>query len=88
MAVLIDYKTFGRKNFLIGAFLLGGALLITAFGLDGKLFKNLIHFSRFFLLITIIIASQYTIEVYNTKIRGTGLGMASAVGSLGGILMP
>ena len=37
---------------------------------------------------TFIFAYQYTAEIYNTKIRTTGIGTASAVGRFGGILMP
>ena len=30
----------------------------------------------------------YTAEVYPTKVRGLGLGIATAVGSMGGIVTP
>ena len=37
---------------------------------------------------TTIFAYLYTAEIYNTKIRTTGIGTASAVGRIGGIFMP
>ncbi len=37
---------------------------------------------------TMIFAYQLTTEMYDTKIRTTGIGTAIAVGRVGGILMP
>lgn len=31
---------------------------------------------------------QYTAEIYPTKIRTTGVGMANGIGRLGGVIMP
>ena len=36
----------------------------------------------------IILRFQYTAEVYPTKIRTTGIGMANGIGRLGGVIMP
>jgi MFS transporter, putative metabolite:H+ symporter len=36
----------------------------------------------------IVIRFQYTAEVYPTKIRTTGVGMANGVGRFGGVVMP
>ena len=35
-----------------------------------------------------IFSFQYTVEIYPTKIRGTGIGMANGVGRSGVVLMP
>ncbi len=56
--------------------------------LEGEYFVILVSISKFFLLMTFTVSYQYTIEIYSTKIRGTGMGMASAVSRIGGIIMP
>jgi uncharacterized membrane protein len=34
------------------------------------------------------IAYEYTSEIYNTQSRANGVGMASAIGRIGSIIMP
>jgi len=43
---------------------------------------------KFFLSMTFIFSFQYTAEIYPTKIRTTGVGMANGIGRLGGVVMP
>ena len=66
IALLIDRKEFGRKNFLIGAFLLAGVFLVILFILNGIYFVYLAAAAKFFLLMTFTLAYQFTVEVYNT----------------------
>jgi hypothetical protein len=42
----------------------------------------------FILKLKINIRFQYTAEIYPTKIRTTGVGMANGIGRLGGVIMP
>ena len=49
------------------------------------LFINDLHI---FVIFIIYNRYQYTAEVYPTKIRTTGVGMANGLGRLGGVIMP
>jgi len=88
IAVLIDHKSFGRKNFMVISFLFAGITLVGLYLANKDWFIILVSVSKFFLLMTFTLAFQFTVEVYNTSIRGTGIGMASAVSRIGSIIMP
>jgi hypothetical protein len=88
VALLIDRKQFGRKNFMAMSFLLAGITLLVLYSLKGQYFTYLASISKFFLLMTFTLAFQFTVEIYNTSIRGTGIGMASAISRIGSIVMP
>lgn len=44
--------------------------------------------AKFFMGIAFILTYQYTLEIYETHNRVTGLGTCSGVGRIGGITMP
>ena len=44
--------------------------------------------SRFFMYMISCIIFPFTSEIYPTKIRATGIGVANCVGRIGGVLLP
>ena len=87
-AFVIELKSFGRKNSMIIFYGIGGFTCVVVFWMKEVDFVVFATIARFFLSITIIFCFQYTSEIYPTKIRTTGLGMANGVGRMGGIVMP
>lgn len=85
---IIDIKWLGRKNSLGLAFLLGtiGCALSSALAWPGFIYW--VSFARFFYNLAFSLNFQYTSELYPTKCRGTGIGLASCCGRFGGIIMP
>lgn len=85
---LIEIKGLGRKNSLIICFILTGISSFIVFH-DGKEhFVLWASVCKFFLSMTFIFSYQFTAEVYTTKIRTTGIGMANGIGRSGGSIMP
>jgi len=87
-AALVDLKHFGRKNSLFLAFLLGGVMCFLAFTRLFPGFVFWISITKFFFALAFTLNFQFTSELYPTRIRGTGIGMASAFGRIGSIMMP
>ena len=87
-AFVIERKSFGRKNSMIIFYAIGSFTTLVVFFMKEVDFIIFATIARFFLSVTIIFCYQFTSEIYPTKIRTTGLGMANGVGRLGGIVMP
>jgi putative MFS transporter len=87
-ALLVDLKGFGRKNSLTGTFFLGGIFCIIAYCQVYPSFQFWISSTKFFFALAFTLNYQLTSELYPTKVRGTSMGMASAFGRIGGIIMP
>ena len=87
-ATIIDVKFLGRKNSLGFALLMGtvGCIFSSALAWPGFIFW--VSVARFFFNLSFSLNYQYTSELYPTKCRATGNGMASCVGRFGGIIMP
>lgn len=82
-------EAWGRRNTLMGFLLLSaaGCFLFTVAGSTAMIAGSLILMS-FALLGTWGALYAFTPELYPTHLRGTGMGTASAVARLGGILAP
>ena len=87
-AALVDLKHFGRKNSLFLTFFLGGITCLLAYVQLFPGFVFWISITKFFFSLAFTLNFQFTSELYPTKIRGTGIGMASAFGRIGSIIMP
>ena len=84
--LVVESVTFGRKKSMIIGFWISSILCTLAVLAPG--FTVWVTGARGILNGVFIIASPYTTELYPTKIRATGLGMASAFSRVGGSLMP
>jgi len=87
-ALLVDLKHFGRKNSLFFTFLFGGITCLLAYFQIPPGFVFWISITKFFFSLAFTLNFQFTSELYPTKVRGTGIGMASAFGRIGSIIMP
>lgn len=86
-AILVDRKELGRKNTVALAFLSASVFYFFCYFLSW----NILYFitlARFVLVIGYSIKYTFTSEIYHTEIRSTGVGLASAFGRLGLIIMP
>ena len=87
-AFLIDLKHFGRKNSMIIFYELTAIVCVVVYLDEKSHFIYWATMAKFFVTMTAVFCFQFTSEVYSTKCRTTGLGMASGVGRLGGMAMP
>ena len=87
-ALLIDLKHFGRKNSMIIFYELTAFISLIVYLDEKSHFIYWATMSKFFVTMTAVFCFQFTSEVYSTKCRTTGLGMASGIGRLGGMAMP
>ena len=87
-ASLIENKFFGRKNSMILFYGLTSLVTFIIFLAKEHCFIIFVTFARIFMSMSFIFCLQYTSEVYETKIRITGLGMAIGIGRIGAIIMP
>jgi len=87
-AMLVDVKGIGRKNFLALVYLVGGLACVISSFQAWPGFIAWISVSKFCFSLSFTLNYQYTSELYPTKYRGTGVGMASAFGRVGSIIMP
>ena len=87
-AILIDLKGFGRKNSIVYFCACIGTTAFLAFYDVTSHFLFWTLLCKFFITMAMIFAYQLTTEMYDTKIRTTGIGTGIAVGRVGGILMP
>jgi len=83
---IVEHDMLGRKNSMVYGFIGSGFALLFA-GLFSS-FVFWVSIARGILNCAFIIASPYTTELYSTKVRTTGLGMASAASRIGGVIMP
>lgn len=87
-AIIVDVKYFGRRNSLALSFLFGGAVCVLAGFKIWPGFVMWVSFAKFFYNLAFSMNYQLTSEIYPTKARGTGLGLATAFGRIGSIIMP
>ena len=87
-SVFIEIRGLGRKNSIGYSFLISSCTCLVVFFLQGEEFVCWAILTRFVLSMAFIFSYQYTVEIYPTKIRGTGIGMANGVGRIGGVFMP
>lgn len=87
-AIIVDIKGLGRKNSMGISFFVGGLLCLLASFSTGSSVIFWISGTKLFFSLAYTLNYQFTSELYPTKIRGTGLGLASSFGRFGGIIMP
>jgi len=85
---LIELKGFGRKNSMIIFFVLQGMSCFIVYLDEADRFIIWCTISKMFLSMNFIFNYQFTAEIYPTKIRTTGIGMANGIGRMGGVIVP
>ncbi|KAJ9548375.1 hypothetical protein OSB04_020918 [Centaurea solstitialis] len=79
----------GRKHSMELMFFIGFMFLLPLLSPGFEIFTTISLFgSRMFILGTFTIANIYAPEIYPTSVRATGVGVASSVGRVGGIVCP
>lgn len=86
--LIIEVKIFGRKNTLILCFALAFVCFLLSMILPAGSMIYFVSAARFFISLAFGVIYPFSAEVYSTKYRTVGIGMASAVGRLGTVLMP
>jgi hypothetical protein len=86
-SIIVNIPYLGRKNSWAISFLCGGIGSILIF-FNITNFVLLITVAKLSLDFAFTLSYEYTGEVYPTKHRAKGLGMASAFSRIGGISMP
>ena len=86
--LLVDHKSFGRKNSLILCFAGGAVCLSLSFFVGSWGFPFLVFGAKFFANSTFAFIYLYTSEAYHTSNRVTGVGLCSGVSRFSGVLMP
>ena len=87
VAYIVNIKFLGRKNsWSISYFLCGitGIIII----LEVPTFIVWVTLAKLAISMSFTLAYEYTGEIYPTKHRAKGLGMAGSFSRIGGILMP
>lgn len=87
-AIIIDLKHFGRKNSMIIFYELTAIISLIVYLDTTAHFIYWATTAKFFITMTAVFCFQFTSEVYPTKYRTTGLGLASGIGRFGGMAMP
>jgi MFS family permease len=87
-AKIVDMKGFGRRNSLAGTLLLGGFFCILFYCQIPPSFIFWISSAKFFFAVAFALNYQLTSELYPTRVRGTGIGIASSFGRAGGLIIP
>lgn len=85
---IIEIHFLGRKNSLTITFASTAVCSFIAFKLSNSAFLVLATMARFFLNMAFSFIYPFTTEVYPTRIRATGLGVASSFSRIGGMSMP
>jgi len=85
---VIENENFGRKNSLFYSYTLGAFVLIVSYFARGSFFIICIFLAKFFINAATCFLFPLTSEMYHTRIRTTGIGLANALSALGGITMP
>ncbi|KAI3443484.1 hypothetical protein Pfo_000149 [Paulownia fortunei] len=79
----------GRKLSMVIMFVLASMLLLPLLTHQNEILNTTLLFgARAFVSATFIVACIYAPEVYPTKIRTTAVGIASAIGRIGGMICP
>ena len=89
--VLASYMVewWGRRPFMAFAFVLGGGFtMIFAFARSAFALRSLLLISKFWIYAHDCVVYTYTPELYPTTLRASGMGAASCVKRLSGILIP
>lgn len=83
---LIERKLFGRKNLITISFLLSSLFNFLAYFVwyDKNVFLFFSSCSRFFLSVGFLVVVPFTLEIYPTNVRVTGVGIASSFSRVGG----
>lgn len=86
-AIIVD--KLGRKFSMAIMMLLGFVLLLPLLSQQGEILTTASLFgARMFISATFTVACIYAPEVYPTSIRSTGVGIATAIGRIGGMICP
>ncbi|KAH7851353.1 hypothetical protein Vadar_010407 [Vaccinium darrowii] len=86
-AIIVD--KLGRKFSMAIMLLLGFVLLLPLVSQQGEILTTASLFgARMFISATFTVACIYAPEVYPTSIRSTGVGIATAIGKIGGMICP
>ena len=83
---IIELNLFGRRKTMIYGFIIASVACLFAFCFPG--FILWVTIARGVFEAVFLVIFPYTLELYPTIIRVTGLGMSSSFGRLGGIAMP
>ncbi|XP_073154863.1 organic cation/carnitine transporter 7-like [Henckelia pumila] len=79
----------GRKLSMALMFVLGAILLLPLLSRQNEILATTLLFgARTFISATFTVACIYAPEVYPTNIRSTGVGIATAIGRIGGMVCP
>ncbi|GJY30773.1 organic cation/carnitine transporter 7-like protein [Tanacetum coccineum] len=79
----------GRKHSMELMFFIGFIFLLPLLSHQSELFTTFSLFgSRMFIIGTFTVANIYAPEIYPTAVRATGVGVASSVGRVGGMICP
>jgi len=84
----IEHQKFGRKMSLTMSFALTGFCCFGAHLFVQEAFLLFVFFAKFFACSAFSFIYPLTSELYHTNCRTTGLGFASGVSRIGGVLMP
>jgi len=85
---MIENKYFGRKNSLTVTFSIGAIGSFGCYLLGGKAFYVFLIITGFSISSSYIFAYSISIELYDTRIRSTGLGWAYGIGALAEVSLP
>jgi Arabinose efflux permease len=83
---MIDREGLGRKNSMFLSFLISAVACLFALFSDYLIFWTTI--SRGLIYLALSVVYPFTVELYPTFIRATGLAYANGCGRIGGIVMP
>ncbi|KAL0338815.1 UNVERIFIED_CONTAM: Organic cation/carnitine transporter 7 [Sesamum angustifolium] len=79
----------GRKSSMVIMFVLASLLLLPLLAHQNEILTTTLLFgARTFVSATFVVACIYCPEVYPTNIRATGVGIATAIGRIGGMICP
>ena len=86
--LVIENERFGRKKSLSICFFLAALSCFGAHFFVDEAFLVFIFLAKFFASAAFEFVYPLTAELYNTSCRTTGLGLASAMSRIGGVVMP
>jgi len=85
---LIEHQTFGRKLTLAVSFAISGFFCLLPSFVSSYYFIACMFMVKLWISVSFSVIYPFTSEVYHTKYRTTGMGMASAASRVGGMIMP
>jgi len=87
--MMVEHASFGRKNSLIVCFMCCAFFCMFCMVVEGEAyFLTFMFLAKMFISTAFSIIYAFTSEIYHTKYRTTGIGMASGASRIGGIIMP